>query len=234
MGKYNTMLHSNLTHLILIVFMEYMQTTLLSKCSLIVKVITQVDAHFSLRNYNFPWTKDPVGPTLFATHHVDLLLVWWMLDVFTFLNKAQILAMKCQNMSVCQLDVCMCVWVWTFRPMLLLHVDGNVNLYVNVIQETGYHHQSYLLHAQNSKIVLLGHSFWLWNINIHLFLLSISYIVTIIGKSVYLTRGIIIIVWVNGIVIGNQRLNANWFQVFFHACQRRKGHHRGGLFPYKG
>lgn len=29
--------------------------------------------------------------------------------------------------------------------MLLLHVDGNLNLYVNVIQQTGYHHQSYFL-----------------------------------------------------------------------------------------
>lgn len=29
--------------------------------------------------------------------------------------------------------------------MLLLHVDGNVNLYVNVIQQTLYRHQSYFL-----------------------------------------------------------------------------------------
>lgn len=29
--------------------------------------------------------------------------------------------------------------------MLLLHVDGNVNLYVNVIQQTGYRHQSCFL-----------------------------------------------------------------------------------------
>lgn len=29
--------------------------------------------------------------------------------------------------------------------MLLLHVDGNLNLYVNVIQHTGNHHQSYFL-----------------------------------------------------------------------------------------
>lgn len=43
---------------------------------------------------------------------------------------------------------CACMSEWlalSFRSVLLLHVDGNVNLYVNVIQQTGYHHQSYFL-----------------------------------------------------------------------------------------
>lgn len=73
--------------------------------------------------------------------------------------------------------------LWTFRPVLLLHVDGNVNLYVNVIQQTGYHHQSYLQHVEYSKIMPAWLSCRLCNINIHLF--RSFYIMRIIVNSVH-------------------------------------------------
>lgn len=83
------------------------------------------------------------------------------------LNKAQILVIKHTRAHW------LCVWmfewlVWTFRPVLLLHPDRNVNLYVNVIQQTGYRHQSYLSQVEYSEImptVLLCRP---GNINIHL------------------------------------------------------------------
>lgn len=97
-----------------------------------------------------------------------------------FLNTAQILVIKptCAHW--------LCVWmfewlVWTFRPVLLLHADRNVNLYVNVIQQTGYRHQSYLSQVEYSKImpaVLLCRQ---GNINIHLS--HSRYIMSIIVNS---------------------------------------------------
>lgn len=83
------------------------------------------------------------------------------------LNKAQILVIRrtCAHL--------LCVWmfewlVWTFRHVLLLHADRNVNLYVNVIQQTGYRHQSYLSQVEYSKIMPAMLLCWPGNINIHL------------------------------------------------------------------
>lgn len=88
----------------------------------------------------------------------------------------------------------MCEWlVWTFRPVPLLHVDGNVNLYVNVIQQTGYRHQSYLWHVEYSKITPSWLLCKLCNINIHL-PLPLLHIMRIITSSVYPAINVAIII----------------------------------------
>lgn len=66
--------------------------------------------------------------------------------------------------------------------MLLLHVDGNLNLYVNVIQQTGYHHQSYFFNTYNTAELCQPGCADCYT-NIHLF--KLLYIMKITVNFVY-------------------------------------------------
>lgn len=127
---------------------------------LVLKWVTSYTPHLFLQ------TKDRPRLTAFSTIETILSLMDARY-LHPLLNKAQTLVRKrtCAHW--------LCVWmfewlVWTFRLVLLLHPDRNVNLYVNVIQQTGYRHQSYLSQVEYSEIMATMLLCRLGNINIHL------------------------------------------------------------------
>lgn len=85
-------------------------------CTVIIKchysnwcVIVNRAALLQRHHISFCRQKTQLGPTLFFT--IDYCQSDGCWPIFTFLNKAQILAMKCQSMCMCILVVCMHVWV---------------------------------------------------------------------------------------------------------------------------